>query len=223
MLTIRARNVFPDSPNRVHSDAGARRMGFQSAVVPGVVLYGLVGDRPGDHEIRFVRPTFEGELLSVIWTGSQALISGPDGEARAILDRFPASPEPLFPSSFELGPSIVELEPLRDVIRPAVFSDAGADAAAMLDAVHHFTMRYLPLSEPWLHASSRIRSFAATRPACVQCTGRVAVRIVKERHQFVRLEVDLRSVESGDLVQQVSHQIVLDHRFYPAPEGSVLS
>ena len=39
---VTARNVEPDSPNKMHDDAVARRYGFAGGLVPGVTVFGYL-------------------------------------------------------------------------------------------------------------------------------------------------------------------------------------
>jgi len=71
-----ARNYSEASENRIHSDEIARKYGFQGALVPGVAVYGYLthplverfGERWLGHSVssvRFVKPAYEGDRLSI--------------------------------------------------------------------------------------------------------------------------------------------------------------
>jgi len=73
---VRTHNPSAQSENRMHSDEVARAHGFRAALVPGVVVFSHLtrplvarcGERwlgGGIAEVAFVRPAYEGELLTV--------------------------------------------------------------------------------------------------------------------------------------------------------------
>jgi acyl dehydratase len=73
---VRARNLFRDAANRIHDDAVARQHGYAGALVAGVTIYGylsrLVVDawgvewlRRGTATVRFARPVYDGDLLTL--------------------------------------------------------------------------------------------------------------------------------------------------------------
>ena len=73
---VRARNFFRDAANRIHDDAGARQHGYAGALVAGVTIYGyfsrLVVEawgaewlRRGTATVRFVRPVYDGDFLTL--------------------------------------------------------------------------------------------------------------------------------------------------------------
>jgi acyl dehydratase len=84
-----ARNLFRDAANRIHDDEGARRLGYAGALVAGVTIYGcltrLVVDawgmewlRRGTAAVRFARPVYDGDLLTL-----SGRIVGRSGRAEA--------------------------------------------------------------------------------------------------------------------------------------------
>ena len=73
---IHVRNNAPESGNKIHSDDGARAMGFAKALVPGNAVYahiepaitGALGDlwwERGAAEVRFMSPAYQGETIVV--------------------------------------------------------------------------------------------------------------------------------------------------------------
>ncbi|GAC1327487.1 MAG: hypothetical protein NVSMB13_13800 [Mycobacteriales bacterium] len=83
---VTARNVEPDSPNKMHDDAVARRYGFAGGLVPGVTVFGYLvhpvaalWGRPwverGTLSARFLTPAYDGDELLVELTadGEDAL------------------------------------------------------------------------------------------------------------------------------------------------------
>jgi acyl dehydratase len=73
---LRARNTAPESENRIHDDAVARRYGFGGGLVPGVTVYAYL-TRPvveawgpawlerGTMDVRFVAPVYDGDEVVV--------------------------------------------------------------------------------------------------------------------------------------------------------------
>lgn len=93
---VRARNLAPDSDNKIHDDEVARRFGFTGALVPGVEVfayatqplaaaYGEEFLRRGRLEIQFRKPVYDGEDVQVVAAedGSVSVV-GPDGSSRAV-------------------------------------------------------------------------------------------------------------------------------------------
>ncbi len=71
-----ARNTSVHSDNKIHDDAVARRLGFRGGLVPGVTVYAYMtrpilaalGDawlERGTATVRFVKPVYEGEELTL--------------------------------------------------------------------------------------------------------------------------------------------------------------
>ena len=86
---VRARNLSRDSANRIHDDAVARRYGFAGGLVAGATIYGyLTGPlarafgttwlERGTVRVRFLRPVYDGEAITVV-----ARIVGRSGGAAA--------------------------------------------------------------------------------------------------------------------------------------------
>ena len=73
---VRARNLFRDAANRIHDDAGARELGYAGALVAGITIYGYLARvvvealgvewlRRGTATVRFARPVYDGDLLTL--------------------------------------------------------------------------------------------------------------------------------------------------------------
>ena len=73
---VTARNAATQSENRIHADDVARRYGFGGGLVPGVTLYGYLTrpvvahyGRPwlerGTLSVRFARPVYDGQVITV--------------------------------------------------------------------------------------------------------------------------------------------------------------
>ncbi len=73
---VRARNLYRDAANRIHDDAVARRHGYAGALVAGVTIYGYLSRlavtawglewlRRGTATVRFLRPVYDGDELTL--------------------------------------------------------------------------------------------------------------------------------------------------------------
>jgi hypothetical protein len=97
---VTAKNYSEDSENRIHSDEIAKKFGFRGALVPGVAVYGYMThplvERFGaqwlsqaDTEVRLLKPTYDGEQMSISATEQdnrlQVSSHGPDGVLTATL------------------------------------------------------------------------------------------------------------------------------------------
>ena len=100
---VRARNLAPDSDNKIHDDEVARKFGFTGALVPGVEVFAYAtqpfaaawGEEflsRGVMEMRFRRPVYDGDDVTVEpkedakqgEQGYDVTLVGPDGEVRAL-------------------------------------------------------------------------------------------------------------------------------------------
>lgn len=80
---VRTHNSSVHSPNRIHSDEVARQFGFRGGLVPGVTVFahmtrplvahhGAVWLERGIADVRFAKPAYEGELLTVHTADTQS-------------------------------------------------------------------------------------------------------------------------------------------------------
>ncbi len=92
---VRARNIDPESDNRIHADDVARQLGFTGALVPGVEVlayatsplirqWGAAFFTGGVVALRFRRPVYDGELVDVALVDGELSVTGPDGVVRAV-------------------------------------------------------------------------------------------------------------------------------------------
>jgi hypothetical protein len=96
--SVRARNLAPDSDNKIHDDTVARRFGFTGALVPGVEVFAYATQpfaaawgedflTRGVIDMQFRKPVYDGDLVTVDATpdegGYAVTLAGPDGEPRA--------------------------------------------------------------------------------------------------------------------------------------------
>jgi acyl dehydratase len=94
---VKARNTSVESENKIHDDAVARRYGFRGGLVPGVTVYAYLTyplvsalgtgwiDR-GTAAVRFTRPIFEGEEVSVAGQITERTPQGVTATVRATTD-----------------------------------------------------------------------------------------------------------------------------------------
>ena len=83
---VQARNLSHASENRIHDDGIARRFGFEGALVPGVEVYAYMTHPAverwgaewltrGTAECRFVKPVYDGKLVTVVGEGEGSEMS----------------------------------------------------------------------------------------------------------------------------------------------------
>jgi acyl dehydratase len=141
---VRARNLAPDSDNKIHDDDVAQQFGFSGALVPGVELFAYLSHpfveawgpsffAGGRLEARFRRPVYDGDELIAQAQPAEggsfsATLAGPDGEPRAVGRAWPAdgmtAPSRDYPavaapaSLLPTGPEPLPLGPLGSVEEP---------------------------------------------------------------------------------------------------------
>ena len=141
---MRARNLAPDSDNKIHDDSVAQQFGFSGALVPGVDVLAYASrpfvDAWGDGflsggrlEGRFRRPVYDGDVVTVSPTtgadsATEFVIAADDGEPRCVgrawpshgdsvdLDRFAVTPLP--PTRLPAEPGAIRLGALGSVDQP---------------------------------------------------------------------------------------------------------
>src|SRR6476659_8585149 len=93
--TVRARNLAPDSDNKIHDDAVAKQFGFTGALVPGVEVFAYAtqpfaaawGEEflsRGLMDMRFRRPVYDGEDVTVESKENNDGYDVTDDEVRAL-------------------------------------------------------------------------------------------------------------------------------------------
>ena len=172
---MRARNLAPDSDNKIHDDTVAQQFGFSGALVPGVdvlayashpfaAAWGADFLAGGRLEGRFRKPVYDGDVITVSPSPGQdgatdfALASA-DGDARCIgrawaahhdtvdLSRFSATPLP--ESRLPAEPGAIRPGPLGSVDE-AVDLDRHSAYRAGID-------EDLPLYEKAAHPGALLR------------------------------------------------------------------
>jgi acyl dehydratase len=109
---VTARNLAPDSDNKIHDDDAAQQFGFTGALVPGVEVFAYATHpfvaawgpdflSGGRLSIRFRRPVYDGDDVTVRpepsgdGDGSRAFaLTGSDGEPRAVGAAYAPSDQP---------------------------------------------------------------------------------------------------------------------------------
>lgn len=102
-------NTALQSDNKIHDDDVARRFGFSGGLVPGVDVFAYLSWGPvqqwgrawlegGSMTARFGLPTYDGDLMTVGWDGSEVVLTNPGGtvvsQGTATLDGGRAAPDP---------------------------------------------------------------------------------------------------------------------------------
>lgn len=161
---VKARNTSTTSENKIHDDAIAQKYGFRGGLVPGVTVYAYLThplvaafgtgwlDR-GTGSVRFVKPIFEGEEVTIAGEVTERTAKGlsaivrattaASGECSALTVTLPAGlPTPINPALYREAPlpeerpevSREHLGSLDVLGTPTVVYDE-AEAASYLDKV----------------------------------------------------------------------------------------
>jgi acyl dehydratase len=140
--TVRARNLAPDSDNKIHDDEVARQFGFTGALVPGVEVFAYAtqpfaaawGEQflsRGVMNMRFRRPVYDGEDVTVEAKdndGYDVTLVGPDGEVRAV-------------GHAALSETLVDVDVSRYVETPMISPPPRADESSLAGGTHLGTVR----------------------------------------------------------------------------------
>ena len=117
---MRARNLAPDSDNKIHDDTVAQRFGFSGALVPGVdviayashpfvAAWGADFLSAGRLSARFRTPVYDGDLITVSCSdgadgATELAVTGEDGQRRCVGSAWPAHRDTVDASRFESLP-----------------------------------------------------------------------------------------------------------------------
>ena len=173
--TVRARNLAPDSDNKIHDDSVAQQFGFSGALVPGVDVFayashpfvaawGLDFLSGGRLQTRFRRPVYDGDVVTVgcaaVDGPYELTVAGPDDtEARCVGRAWRAHSEQIDVSRFQSMPLPSErlpAEPGAIVAGPLGSVDEPIDLdrhAAYLSGIDE----ELPLFEKVAHPGALLR------------------------------------------------------------------
>lgn len=174
--TVRARNLSPESDNKIHDDEVARKFGFTGALVPGVEVFAYLtqpfaaewGEElltRGVIGARFRRPVYDGEDVTVTAvpgeSGYDVSLRGPDDEVRALgtarladaphvpdVSRYVETPMPDPPPRAD-DRSIVVGRPFGTVREPVTPEGHGAYLEGISET--------LPLYKQWVHPGALLR------------------------------------------------------------------
>jgi acyl dehydratase len=141
---VRARNLFSDSANRIHDDAVARQHGFTGALVAGVTIYGYLTRiaveawglewlRRGTATVRFARPIYDGDALTLAGRIVGRSGRADAGESLAEIEARNASGEvtATMAAGLAWGGPVVAPDPSRYPAAPLPASRAPATAEAL--------------------------------------------------------------------------------------------
>jgi acyl dehydratase len=219
--SVRARNIDPEADNAIHADDVAQQHGFSGALVPGVDLFAYATSplvaawgpswlSSGLVDLRFRRPVYDGETLTVALTGSSLAVTGPDGVVRCVGSASPSGGSLLGSYVDAPLPAVLPADPVLGPLGTVVVPGAVADNVAYLDAiaepvplyrdqavahpglllrlVNLLLMRNVALG-PWVHTSSRCRFLGlASLPAEMAVRGTVTELFQRGGHDYVRYD-----------------------------------
>jgi hypothetical protein len=231
-------NLDPQADNRIHADDVAQRLGFAGALVPGVEVFALAtaplvaawGEAflsAGRLSLRFRRPVYDGERVSVAVADGALTVTGPDGVVRAMGEAGErAEPGPV--PSYDRTPLPPALQP-EPVLGPFGTVTVPGDPAACADYVRRIgepsplyrelvhpglVLRLVNLAlmsnvalGPWIHTASDCRFLGTARvdePAEVR--SRVTELYARGGHDYVRY--DALVLSAGRPVAHVHHEAI---------------
>ena len=172
---MRARNLAPDSDNKIHDDTVARQFGFTGALVPGVdvmayashpfaAAWGVEFLSGGRLAARFRKPVYDGELITIscrdgVDGGTDLTLAGEDGDGRCVGSAWPAHGETVDVSRFAAvplpdrrvpaEPGAIDLGPLGSVDQPVDHDRHSAYLAGIAEE--------LPVYEKVAHPGALLR------------------------------------------------------------------
>ena len=231
-------NLAPDADNRIHDDDIAQSLGFSGALVPGVEVFALAtaplvqawGEAflaSGRLALRFRRPVYDGERVTVSVDGVAVAVTGPDGVVRASGS---ASPTGARPSAEAYEPAVLP-DPLLDAPRHGTFGTVRlpADARACADyvrgigdalplyrevvhpglllrAVNLALMSNVVLG-PWIHTASDAAFLSPARlDEDLEVRSRVTELFSRNGHDYARY--DAQVLAGGRPVLEVDHEAI---------------
>ena len=175
--SVRARNLSPESDNKIHDDDVARQFGFTGALVPGVEVFAYATQpfaaawgedflSRGVIEMQFRKPVYDGDVVTVDASpgddgGYAVTLAGPDGEMRArghaaLADR----PHEVDRARYVDTPSADQVPPA-DAVSLAVGRHLGTVRERVTPDGHgeylHGIGETLPLYEKFVHPGALLR------------------------------------------------------------------
>lgn len=234
---VRAVNE-PGSPNLVHEDEFARRLGFRAGLVPGVAVYGYLAEvvaerwderwlHGGTMSARFLKPVYDGEEVTVTGAegdgGLDLEARNPAGEVcangRATLHEDLPPPDPArypeAPLPREPGPAVFHSGQVLGSLRTELQLPDPGWPARLGNQVLVANVA-LP---PWIHVETRTRHL---RPVAggeeVSVRALVAGLWERRGHRFVDLDV-LVADGAGEAVAQLRHVAIYELAQLRGPAG----
>ena len=226
LFRVVAVNTAPDSENRMHDDAVARKHGFSGGgLVPGVDVFEylvrgalqldptwMCSGRQG--ELRLFKPYFDGEEVLVTAPGEGEIHAGD----RAILRTSGslASPSPAWKNVAlpvqRPTASTASLAPgtrLGSLLHCKLISaDGPAKARQLLELANQILMQNVIL-DPWIHTQSKIAWLEAVQTAQqVDVCATVMAEFERKGHRLVTLDLHYRESHTGKPVAHVEHTAI---------------
>ena len=240
--TVVASNIDPTVDNKIHDDDVAQQYGFTGALVPGVEVFayataplvaawGVPWLSGGHLQLRFRRPVYDGEQITVSAIDGQLRVVGPAATERAV-GAFDAPapqqarrllgaqdlPERLRSleelrlghlGSVEVDGTVADNEAYLDAVgepAPLYRQQSLAHPGALLRLVNLVLMRNVALG-PWIHTASAARMLApAHLPATM--TVRAEVTDLTERNGSSYVHYDALVLADGAPVMDVAHTAI---------------
>ncbi|MCZ2859974.1 hypothetical protein [Blastococcus sp. VKM Ac-2987] len=230
-------HVVEESTNKIHEDDVARRYGFSGALVPGVELFartttplvaawGAEWLSRGRIDLRFRRPTYDGDELLVEAADGRLTVSDPVGELRCVglaglgadrpdLTGYRQVAAPSDPVSDPVVGPLGSVSEAGTVERNDWYLDAIGEPlelyrqealvhpGLLLRLLNELLMQNVALG-PWIHTSSDCRLLDLARlPVRLTAHGRVTGVGRRGRHDEVRY--DALVLAGDEPVLQVHH------------------
>jgi acyl dehydratase len=216
----------------------AQRFGFAGALVPGVEVFALAtaplvvawGEAflgGGRLSLRFRRPVYDGERVTVTAADGQVVVTGPDGTPRATgAVAAPATQPP--PASYDVvqlpdrlaaAPAVGPFGTVVQVAEPAACAEyvrrIGDAHPLYAELVHPgLVLRLVNLAlmsnvslGPWIHTASDARFLGAARVG-QELAVRSRVRAVFERKGNQYVAYDALVLADGEPVAEVDHEAI---------------
>jgi acyl dehydratase len=231
-------NLDPAADNRIHDDDVAQRFGFAGALVPGVEVFALAtaplvqawGEAflgGGRLSLRFRRPVYDAERVTVTVTDGKVVLAGPDGAPRATGAVAPPAAQPA-PRPYDVAPlperlaDAPEVGPFGTVVQvadPAACADyvrrVGDGHPLYAQLVHPgLLLRLVNLAlmsnvslGPWIHTASDCRFLGLARVG-QQLSVRSHVREVFECKGHSYVAYDALVLADGEPVAEVDHEAI---------------
>ena len=211
----------------MHSDDVAGLYGFRGGLVPGVDVFGYLGQAFEDEhgvewrsqgwgELRLIRPFYDGETVIVRGEpsmGDWALSAeGEDGGVRATLRLGLRNPAAL-PSTLAAGPlPILRPAASEETLAPGTIMGSiqkvleNATPRELLEAANRILMANY-LLEPWIHTASKLQWFRAPRAGeLVEVRAVIDDVFARKGHSMVRYA--LAYTTDDDLLLNVEHTAI---------------